>query len=97
MRERAAQVVLQCPDALLGGAQVLAQAAGRGFVIVVPVVQRGVVAVMIVALVGVVAAMIVPLARILVVIVVAHDGRLLSRSLQTAIGGRLTWGASRRQ
>jgi hypothetical protein len=57
-REGAAQVVLQCPDALLGGAQVLAQAAGRGFVVVVPVVLLGVIAVVIVALVGVVAAVV---------------------------------------
>ena len=53
-------------------AQVLAQAADRGFIVVVPVVLLRVVEVVIVALVGVVAAVVVAVAGVLVVVVVAH-------------------------
>jgi hypothetical protein len=54
-------------------------------------------AVMVVAVVGVLAAVVVTGAGVVVVVAVAHDGRLLSRSLRTITGGSVITGVSRRQ
>ncbi len=91
--------VLQFADAFLGPAQVLAQAAGYGLLVVVAVVLLGVVQVMVVAVVGVLAAVVMPGVGVVVVVVsaVAHDGRLLSSLLRMVIGGRLISGRTRRQ